>query len=114
MVAKIRLETSFLWQRAISHWNILQGGMLCIALGYLVSPEEEAEVMGWGSRVIRGQRMGCFKVITANPFASNTDGCPLQRVSCQGLGGSHVQIGVCKGNGHGEHFSHSVSFFFFC
>ena len=101
MVDKIRLEMIFWWQRAISHWNILAGGMgeslLCIALGCLLSPEEEVEVMGWGSRAIRGQRVGCFELITADPSAPNTCGSPLQRVSCRGLGESPVQIGVCKG-----------------
>lgn len=84
--------------------------LLCIALGCLVSPEEGVEAMGWGSRAIRGQRMGRLELVTADPSASSTHGSPLQRVSCQGLGERHVQTGVCKGNSRGEHFSHSISF----
>ena len=75
-----------------------------------MSPEE-VEMIGWGSRAILVQRMRRLEPITAEPSASSTYSSPLQSVSGQGLGETHVQIEVCKGNDHGEHFSHSSSFF---
>lgn len=85
--------------------------LLCIALRCLLSPEEEVGAMGWGVQGNCGERVGRFELLTADPSASSTCGSPLRRVSCQGLGGPPVQIGVCKGNSHGEeHFSHSISF----